>query len=337
MTAPLCKELRKKFNVRSLPIRKDDEVMIVRGRFHDREGKVTQVYRKKFVIHIERITKDKPSGESVPIGIHPSKVVITKPKLNKDRKAKMDASAMKARSFLGCTSIRSGLVVIAFMQIIVGVSLFMSFKFLRPSLVGPAWFLLITHCLSAILGIWGLWRRNQTVEIVYLATFIVTLIFLVLVVLTFSDTVELLPPAPSGAAPEGFRQLDVEARYRARAKAAFNRLRANPVFARVLQHVHIQEPMDLSSALHLPHLEVPSLHIPDYEHMAFVPHANQTAGESGEISEGELPPDFKYLNESQQDEVLAIAKMQKRHSAVCTPEMQRATADSASGLSQLSL
>ncbi|CDJ37453.1 60S ribosomal protein L26, putative [Eimeria tenella] len=86
MTAPLCKELRKKFNVRSLPIRKDDEVMIVRGRFHDREGKVTQVYRKKFVIHIERISREKANGESL-IGIHPSKVVITKPKLNKDRKA----------------------------------------------------------------------------------------------------------------------------------------------------------------------------------------------------------------------------------------------------------
>ncbi|KAL8449120.1 hypothetical protein Emed_003271 [Eimeria media] len=96
MTAPLCKELRKKFNVRSLPIRKEDEVMIVRGRFHDREGKVTQVYRKKFVIHIERITKDKPNGESVPIGIHPSKVVITKPKLNKDRKALLERKSKAA-------------------------------------------------------------------------------------------------------------------------------------------------------------------------------------------------------------------------------------------------
>lgn len=96
MTAPLCKELRKKFNVRSLPIRVDDEVMIVRGRFHDREGKVTQVYRKKFVIHVERISKDKSSGESVSIGIHPSKVVITKPKLNKDRKALLERKSKAA-------------------------------------------------------------------------------------------------------------------------------------------------------------------------------------------------------------------------------------------------
>ena len=32
-----------------MPIRKDDEVQVVRGHYHDREGKVTQVYRKKWV------------------------------------------------------------------------------------------------------------------------------------------------------------------------------------------------------------------------------------------------------------------------------------------------
>jgi ribosomal protein uL24 len=29
MSAPLSKELRKKYNVRSIPIRKDDEVMVI--------------------------------------------------------------------------------------------------------------------------------------------------------------------------------------------------------------------------------------------------------------------------------------------------------------------
>merc|ERR1719498_2066299 len=87
MSAPLSKDLRSKYSVRSLPIRKDDEVMIVRGHFHDREGKVIQVYRKKWVIHVERVTRDKANGQTVPIGIHPSKCVITRIKLDKDRKA----------------------------------------------------------------------------------------------------------------------------------------------------------------------------------------------------------------------------------------------------------
>ncbi|KAI0378332.1 putative 60S ribosomal protein L26-1 [Hypomontagnella submonticulosa] len=85
MSAPLSKELREKYNVRSIPIRKDDEVTIVRGSNKGREGKVTSVYRLKYQIHIERVTRDKASGQSVPLGIHPSKVVITKLKLDKDR------------------------------------------------------------------------------------------------------------------------------------------------------------------------------------------------------------------------------------------------------------
>jgi large subunit ribosomal protein L26e len=104
MSAPLSKELREKhnvckhltqclptpltqFQVRSIPIRKDDEVTVVRGSNKGREGKVTSVYRLKYVIHIERVSKDKSSGQSVPIGVHPSKVVITKLKLDKDRES----------------------------------------------------------------------------------------------------------------------------------------------------------------------------------------------------------------------------------------------------------
>lgn len=92
-----------KKQVRSIPIRKDDEVTIVRGTNKDKEGKVTSVYRLKYVIHVERVTRDKATGASVPLGIHPSNVVITKLKLDKDResileriKAGREASA-KAR------------------------------------------------------------------------------------------------------------------------------------------------------------------------------------------------------------------------------------------------
>ncbi|KAI6132123.1 translation protein SH3-like domain-containing protein, partial [Pisolithus croceorrhizus] len=90
MSSPLAKDLRTKYSVRSLPIRKDDEVRIVRGKYKDREGKVTQVYRKKWVIYVDRVQRDKSNGASVPIGIHPSKVVITTIKLDKDRRAILD-------------------------------------------------------------------------------------------------------------------------------------------------------------------------------------------------------------------------------------------------------
>ncbi|KAL8812852.1 MAG: hypothetical protein Q9223_000395 [Gallowayella weberi] len=85
MSAPLSKELRAEHNVRAVPIRKDDEVSIVRGSNKSRGGKVTSVYRLKYVIHIERVAREKSNGQSVPLGIHPSKVMITKLKMDKDR------------------------------------------------------------------------------------------------------------------------------------------------------------------------------------------------------------------------------------------------------------
>ncbi|KAK3264622.1 60S ribosomal protein L26 [Cymbomonas tetramitiformis] len=86
MSASLSSDLRAKYGVRSVPIRKDDEVQVVRGTYKQREGKVVQVYRRKWVIHIERITREKVNGATVNVGIDPSKVVITKLKLDKDRK-----------------------------------------------------------------------------------------------------------------------------------------------------------------------------------------------------------------------------------------------------------
>jgi large subunit ribosomal protein L26e len=38
------------------------------------------------VIHVDRVARDKSNGASTPIGIHPSNVVITTIKLDKDRR-----------------------------------------------------------------------------------------------------------------------------------------------------------------------------------------------------------------------------------------------------------
>ena len=44
MSAPLSKDLRAKYNVRSMPVRKDDEVVVMRGHYKGQQtGKVTQV------------------------------------------------------------------------------------------------------------------------------------------------------------------------------------------------------------------------------------------------------------------------------------------------------
>eukprot|EP00771_Trimastix_marina_P002370 gnl/Trimastix_PCT/35.p1 GENE.gnl/Trimastix_PCT/35~~gnl/Trimastix_PCT/35.p1 ORF type:complete len:165 (+),score=38.13 gnl/Trimastix_PCT/35:67-495(+) len=93
MSSHLSKDLREKYGVRALPIRKDDEVRIMCGKHKNTTGKVINVYRKKYVIHIERLQKEKANGQPVPIGIHPSNVCITSLKLLRDRK---DLIARKA-------------------------------------------------------------------------------------------------------------------------------------------------------------------------------------------------------------------------------------------------
>ena len=59
--------------------------MVTRGSNKGREGKIIACYRLKYVIHIERLTREKSNGQSVPIGVAPSKVQVTKLKLDKDR------------------------------------------------------------------------------------------------------------------------------------------------------------------------------------------------------------------------------------------------------------
>lgn len=90
MAAPLSRDLRSKHGVRSIPVRKDDEVTVVRGTFKGREGRVTTVYRKKWVIHVDRVVREKVNGQTVPVGLDPSKCVITKLKLDKDRKTLLE-------------------------------------------------------------------------------------------------------------------------------------------------------------------------------------------------------------------------------------------------------
>lgn len=79
-----------------MPIRQNDEVLVVRGSKKGSEGKVNSVYRLKFAIQVDKLQKEKSNGASVPINIHPSKVVITKLHLDKDRKALIQRKGGKA-------------------------------------------------------------------------------------------------------------------------------------------------------------------------------------------------------------------------------------------------
>mmetsp|Transcript_49365 Transcript_49365/g.97662 ORF Transcript_49365/g.97662 Transcript_49365/m.97662 type:complete len:139 (+) Transcript_49365:105-521(+) len=90
MACPLSKELFLRHHVRSIPVRVEDEVKVLRGAFKGKEGKVVQCYRKKYVIHVERCTRDKANGQTIHVGIDASNCVITKLKMDKSRKNILD-------------------------------------------------------------------------------------------------------------------------------------------------------------------------------------------------------------------------------------------------------
>jgi large subunit ribosomal protein L26e len=81
---------------------------VVRGHNKNNMGKIIRCYRAKWVIHIDKITREKANGATVHVGIHPSnvrdgnlfsldvlnlQVVIQKLKLDKDRKALIERKA----------------------------------------------------------------------------------------------------------------------------------------------------------------------------------------------------------------------------------------------------
>jgi len=83
-SAPLSSKLKESHGPNSVPVRKGDTVMIMRGDRKGSEGKVTQISRKKYSIFVEGATREKVDGTATLVPIHPSKVMITR--LNLDDK-----------------------------------------------------------------------------------------------------------------------------------------------------------------------------------------------------------------------------------------------------------
>ncbi len=87
----LSKELRKKLGKRNLPVRKDDVILIMRGKFKGKKGKIEKVNLRKLKIYVEGINRVKLDGSKVYYPLHPSNLMITELNLNdKKRKAKLE-------------------------------------------------------------------------------------------------------------------------------------------------------------------------------------------------------------------------------------------------------
>ena len=91
MASTLDKDLRKKFGIRNIEVRKGDEVYIMRGKFKKRIGKIVNVDLKNTRIAVENIQNTKRDGNKVNVWFHPSNVKIKV--LNTDDKMRLPIKA----------------------------------------------------------------------------------------------------------------------------------------------------------------------------------------------------------------------------------------------------
>jgi len=89
MSAPLSPELREKYGVRSLPVRKGDKVKIMRGDFKGHVGSVVKVDLSRLRIYVEGVTIKRSDGTPVFRPIHPSNVMIVELDLSDERRKRI--------------------------------------------------------------------------------------------------------------------------------------------------------------------------------------------------------------------------------------------------------
>jgi large subunit ribosomal protein L24 len=82
LAAHLSKELRIQWKKRSLPVRKGDEVKVMRGKFKGTTGKITKVDLKKLKVYIENVKRKRVSGEEIHVPVNPSKLMIINPNMD---------------------------------------------------------------------------------------------------------------------------------------------------------------------------------------------------------------------------------------------------------------
>ena len=94
MSINLSKELRKKYGKRNFPVRNGDNVMIMRGEFKGKTGKINLVNYKKKIVIIDMIYRTKIDKTKISVKFDPSNLQIKE--LNLDDKNRKDALERKA-------------------------------------------------------------------------------------------------------------------------------------------------------------------------------------------------------------------------------------------------
>lgn len=87
LSAHLSKALRAKHGKRSLPLRKGDEVLVMRGSFAKKQAKVLSVNLSNTTVSLEGIQRSKKDGTKVSVPFNPSVLQIQSLVDDKERTA----------------------------------------------------------------------------------------------------------------------------------------------------------------------------------------------------------------------------------------------------------
>jgi len=89
LSSHLSKALREKYKKRSMPVRKGDEVLIMRGKFKGKTGKISRTDLKKQRVYVDGISRKRTVGTEVLVPIPSSNLQITNLNLDDKRRVKI--------------------------------------------------------------------------------------------------------------------------------------------------------------------------------------------------------------------------------------------------------
>lgn len=95
LSVNLSKDLRKKHETRNVVVRKGDKVKVLRGKFKNKEAKVSKVLIKLTKIYLEGIQTKKQDGSMANVPLRPSNLQIIELSTEDKRRFKKNTNAKK--------------------------------------------------------------------------------------------------------------------------------------------------------------------------------------------------------------------------------------------------
>ena len=93
----MSKELKQRFKIRSFPLRKGDEVEVMRGNYDKKRGKISRIDYKHYKVYVEGMTRKRTAGTEVQVPFHASNLRIINLEMGDKKRVKSLERKTKAK------------------------------------------------------------------------------------------------------------------------------------------------------------------------------------------------------------------------------------------------